>query len=571
MLIEQSTPTRYAKCHTYTGDNMSLPKDYNTQVAYFSAEYGLQTELPIYAGGLGVLSGDTIKEAADQEINMVAVGLLYRGIKAVQSVDESGWQTEQDADFDPVSCGIEHVYQIDEEQPQFIKITIGEEDIWLRAWKKQIKNLTLYLLDTDTDQNQPQDRHITHALYYGSEEDIIKQQLILGIGGVRLLNELGIKPHLYHVNEGRPAFLYFQVIQDLMKTGLSYSESSQLAKQRIVYTNHTLVKAGNQSYNTDLLKQYLVPTAQQLGTSVDDMLTLGNDNNSGGAFSVTQLALNTSCRASAVSQIHYNLSKDLWPDYNWSGITNGVHMPTWQDSDIAFNYEDAGKLWHTHQDKKRQLMEFVQQVTGYGYNPDWLVISWARRIASYKRPDSLFADIQRLKKLITSQDKPAMILMAGKAHALDTAAKQMLQTMIIAMQTELTGHALYIPNYNLDVASHLVKGSDIWVNTPVFGKEASGTSGMKAVANGVLQLTVEDGWANEVDWKGTGWALDSEKVSESFYSQLEQDIVPMFYNRNQDNIPVDWVTRMQRSIKLAEKFSTTRMLNEYKQKLYKID
>lgn len=544
-------------------------KKKRSPIAYFSAEYGLQADLPIYAGGLGILSGDTIKEAADQNVDMVAIGLLYRGVNYIQEIDSNGMQIEKDYPIDPLESGFEHVYVPgDEEQPLFIKVDLSVTELWCRVWKKDINQVTMYLLDTDNEQNHQDDRKITHALYFGSEDTLIKQQLILGLGGVKVLHALDIEPSVYHVNEGRPAFLYWELIRQLMDSkDMTFNQAADAAKSQIVYTNHTLVRAGNQAYNTSLLKKYSQSYADKMKISVKELLKPGIDKSSGGRFSMTQFALNTSHKASAVSQPHYVLSKGLWPEYNWIGITNGVHMPTWQDSQIRENHHDAGKLWQLHQEKKRALEQFVKERTGFGYDPERLVVSWARRIAGYKRPDALFEDMDRLKNIMMNKDRPVQFLMAGKAHALDDGAKKVLQH-ILEMMKELNGHAIFIPNYNIDVAKMLYIGSDVWLNTPFLGNEASGTSGMKAIANGVLQLTVEDGWAAEVDWHDLGWSLDGNHLNETLYFRLEEDIVPAFYHRNEHNFPVDWVHRMQQSIQLSQQYSTTRMLKEYQEKLY---
>lgn len=551
---------------------MSQKKHCNYPVAYLSAEYGLQADLPIYAGGLGILSGDTFKEAADQNLEMVAVGLLYRGVNYIQEIDEKGWQVEKNYDYDPVKSGFEHVFSPeDEEQPLFIKVHLTTHDVWARVWKKSINQTTLYLLDTNTEQNPPEEREITRALYYGSEDTLVKQQLILGIGGVKLLVALGIEPCLYHVNEGRPAFLYWELIRQLMDNQhLDYQQAAETAKSMIVYTNHTLVRAGNQAYNTELLRTYALYYAEKMGVTIDDLLSPGIDKSQNDKFSMTQFALNTSKSASAVSQPHYELSRSLWPEFNWMGITNGVHMPTWQASEIKDNQEDPEKLWQIHMEKKKRLSDFVLEKTGFGYDPERLVISWARRIAGYKRPGAIFEDLERLKHILQDKDRPVQFLMAGKAHASDDGAKKMLQG-IIDMMKELGGHAIFVPNYNMEVAHHLVQGSDIWLNTPILGQEASGTSGMKAIANGVLQLSVEDGWTAEVDWHGLGWTLDGNHLSETLYFRLEEDIVPSYYDRNDQGIPEEWVTKMQKSIELAEQYSSTRMLNEYKTRFYGLE
>ncbi len=536
-------------------------------VAYFCAEYGIQANLPLYAGGLGVLAGDTIKEAADQNFPMVAVGLLYRGEGAIQQITPEGMQQEVNLDVDPLTLGFEHVYV--DEMPLFIKVHLTQIDVWARCWKKTIKNnVVLYLLDTETDQNLAQERSITHAFYSGTDESLMKQQLILGIGGVKLLHRLDIHPALYHVNEGRPAFLHWQLIRSYMDGhGMSYEEAAALAKSKTVYTNHTLVTAGNESYNIHLLKTYGQYYADKMGISIDALLSPGVEDISD-HFVMTRFALNTSRKASGVSQLHYQLSKEHWPQYNWVGVTNGVHMPTWQDPEIRDCNKEGSGVWLVHQRKKNELMNYVQQHTGFGYDPNRLVISWARRIATYKRVHELFSDIKHLQAIIRNSERPVQLLIAGKAHVKDVPAKMLLQEVIHYMQNELNGFALFIPNYSIEVAQMLVKGSDVWLNTPVFGQEASGTSGMKAISNGVLQCTVNDGWAHEVDWNGIGWVLDPNNIANSFYNVVENEIVPLHYNRNAQGVPEEWVGRMKKSIELSKQFSTTRMLNEYKEKLY---
>ncbi len=539
-------------------------------VAYFCAEFGFDASLPLYAGGLGVLAGDTVKEAVDQNLEMVAVGLLYRGGNFIQKIDESGWQSEEDLAIDPVKSGFEHVYNTtDGDQPLFVKIHLTKQDVWARVWKKTVNQATLYLLDTDTDQNDPEDRGIAHALYYGSEEILIKQQMVLGIGGVKLLHALGIEPKVFHVNEGRPAFLYWQLIRHLMDfEKLDYQEASKKAKERIVYTNHTLVRAGNQAYDTGLLEHYALYYAEKMGVTINELLEPGIDRDTDGKFSMSLFALNTSSKASSVSQSHFELSKSIWPEYDWKNVTNGVHMPTWQDQEIRECDKNDMSLWGAHCKKKAELVDFVRARTGYGYDPDRLVLGWARRIAGYKRPNVMFEEIDRLAKILKNETRPVQFLIAGKAHPQDTGAKKILQQMIEHMQNELAGHALFIPQYDLEVAKVMVKGVDVWVNTPILGQEASGTSGMKAISNGVLQLTVEDGWAAEVDWHGVGWSLDSNHLSQTFYFRLEEDIVPAFYERDESGVPQLWLEMMKRSIDLSERFSTERMLNEYKEKLY---
>lgn len=535
-------------------------------LAFFCAEFGLDARLPIYAGGLGILAGDILKEAADQKIPLVALGLLYRGVGAAQMVNDQGEQIEINREFDPVSIGLEHVYVDD--TPLFVKVHLTQVNVWLRCWKKTIgETVTLYLLDTATDQNLPEERTINNSLYVGTEEALIKQQLLLGIGGVKILHALGIHPALYHVNEGRPAFLHWQLIRSYMDVhGMTYQEAHLLAKSKTVYTNHTLVGAGNQPFGLDLLRAYSRYYADKIGISVDELLQMGMLENN--QFSLTQFAMNSAERVSAVSQLHYELCKKAWPQFNWVNVTNGVHLPTWQDQDIKSFADAPTELWRVHQTKKRQLMEFVQQRTGFGYDPNRLVISWARRITGYKQLNQLFGDVIRLKEILSASGREVQLLISGKAHAYDKTSKQLITEVINHLAHDLPGYGLYIPNYDMDVARQLVAGSDVWLNTPEYGMEASGTSGMKAISNGVLQCTVKDGWAAEVNWKELGWELNADEVSDSLYTTLANQIVPMYWDRDTDGIPQAWVKRMQKSIELSKQFSATRMMKEYLEKLY---
>jgi starch phosphorylase len=538
-------------------------------IAYFCAEYGLEARLPIYAGGLGVLSGDTLKAAADQKKNMVAVGLLYHGEAAKQVITPEGEQLEEDVPFDELSVGLEHVYVDD--KPLFVKVHLTEVDIWVRVWKKTIgETVTLYLLDTDTEQNKISERTITYALYHGTEEELVKQQMILGIGGVKLLHELGLHPDVYHINEGRPAFLHWQLIRMFMdKHGMSYLEAKALAKEKTVYTNHTLVAAGNKGYPTHLIKTYADYYAQKIGISLDELLQDGTHSHPD-EFKMTRFALNISSKANGVSALHTSLSQEAWKQYQWCNVTNGVHMPTWQSPEFRQAELTDSRIWEIHLRNKQDLAHFAHQRSGYQFDPSKLVVGWARRIADYKHLDWLFADMDRLVRFVKNQDKPVQLIIAGKAHFGDSAGKALLKQVIGYMQNELSGSALFIPNYDLDVARHLVKGCDIWLNTPEYGKEACGTSGMKALANGVLNVTIQDGWVGEADWDAMGWIIDHTNPSQDLYSKLESEIVNTYFERNEHDVPEKWIAMMRKSIQTAKDFSAERMLNQYYQQLYTI-
>lgn len=551
-----------------------MPASYNVPsisaahpVAYFCAEYGFDTNLPIYAGGLGILAGDTLKQAADDSFPLVGVGLLYRGYGMRQRITEDGEQIDEDWLFDPLSQGLEHVYLDD--MPLFIKVHLSEVDVWLRCWKKTFSNgVVLYLLDSETDQNQLTERSITQVLYSGTQESQLKQQLLLGIGGVKLLTALGIHPSLYHVNEGRPAFLHWQLIRQLMDTHrITYESARQLAIERTVYTNHTLVAAGNQGYEMDLLKILSRYYAEKMGITVEELLRPGIDVDPN-IFAITRFALNVSRKASGVSALHTKLSEEYWPRYHWTNVTNGAHYPTWKsqllNDDVT---KDSERLWNAHTKEKENLVAYVQQLTGYGYDPTRLVITWARRLAGYKQVNALFDDLERLRHILKKKNQNVQLLIAGKAHQGDTQGKAVLKEIIGYMQRELSGNALFLPNYNIETAQHLVKGSDLWLNTPQIGKEACGTSGMKASANGVLQCSIPDGWIAEVKLDGMGWALPPKDLSTELYTLLEDTVVPMFYER-ENNLPKAWIERMQKTIAMSDQFSAQRMLKEYQEKLY---
>ncbi|HNQ16839.1 MAG TPA: alpha-glucan family phosphorylase, partial [Candidatus Woesebacteria bacterium] len=340
----------------------------------------------------------------------------------------------------------------------------------------------------------------------------------------------------------------------------------RLIKNKIVYTNHTLVAAGNMSYPISALTPLAEPYANKMEISTQQLLSLGSSGNPD-SFSVTSAALNVSHVASGVSQVHTDLSKQVWPDYNWTNITNGVHRGTWQDSQIKLASEDSTNLWQRHYQLKEQLRDYVHATTGFGYDHHRMVVSWARRIAGYKQLSALFSDIEALRRIATQQGREIQFLVSGKAHFGDSFSKDVLKEVIQHFSSDLSGYALFIPNYNIEIAQFLTKGSDVWLNTPIKGKEASGTSGMKAISNGVLQITVQDGWTSEVDWNSVGWTLNPDDLTSSLYEML-QNAQNMYFQKNDRGFSEEWVSRMKASIELFDRFSTERMLREYREKLY---
>lgn len=599
-------------------------------IAYFCAEYGLTHELPLYAGGLGILAGDTLKQAVDSKVPMVAFGLLYRGDQIRQVISVEGWQTEEDRAYDPVTMGFEHVYLDD--QPFFVKVKLADDLVWLRTWKRTLSNdVVLYLLDADTDQNHPHFRSLTRQLYFGDDTYQLEQQILLGVGSLKLLTALGMEPPVFHLNEGRSALLHWQLVLHIMKTeNCDYYTARERAISKTVYTNHTLVAAGNKQYDAEVVKKYAEPYAKQAGVSAEELIIAGLVNP--GSFSVTDYALNISRRANGVSQLHTKLSSENWPQYQWVNVTNGVHLPTWQapqfrelnstlDEKKSINPDDSrdpsatakpsfklidelpnDALWQKRITLKNQAQEFVKSRTGYGYDPNQLVVGWARRLAGYKRLDALFADVERLRAIIRHQQRPIQLLVAGKVHQGNDDGKASLQKVIQYMQKELSGQALFVPDYDMEVASHLTRGVDVWLNTPEYGREACGTSGMKAISNGVLQCSVKDGWLAEVDLNNIGWELNSDDISNSVYETLENLVAPEFYANKvggeansgiatqipgegpaeqPPDVPIglsvefttklpaeSWFQKMRNALKLSSQFSAEVMLENYLNKLY---
>lgn len=539
-------------------------------IVYLSAEFGLENKLPVYAGGLGILAGDILKGAADQHLHMLGIGLLYRGEEAIQNISPEGNQVEANFNFDPQEAGLELVMDVD--SPLYIKIHLTQVDVWVRVWRYRVgETVDLYLLDPDNEKNHSHERRLAYAIYSGTQEEIIKQQLVLGIGGVKLVRALGKKAYLFHINEGRPSFLHWQLVRHSMDyDGLSYADSVKTAINCTVYTNHTVVPAGNKSYDIDLLRAYAKYYSGKMGIDVNELLRPGIEKNGDGGFSITRYALNVSKKASSVSLPHFAVCKHNWPEYNWVNVTNGVHFPTWQADNLHEADYQNRDLWARHLENKRAAADYIAQRTGFSYDPHKLVITWARRVTEYKQLDLLFRDIDRLQSILLSTEKPVQLLVAGKAHVFDQNGKKIIREAIGYMSHELAGHALFIPNYNIDMGKALTRGSDLWLNFPRHGEEASGTSGMKAISNGLLQLTMPDGWCGEVDWFNVGWTInpDPSQTSNSIYDRLSNDIIPLFYRRNEEDLPLEWIEMMRRSREIAPHYSARRMVDQYRELLY---
>lgn len=548
---------------------MELPNDKNP-IAYFCAEYAIDSNMPTYAGGLGVLAGDTMLEAAHQGLPMVGIGMLYEGKYFIQKINEDGWQEEAPSLFHKVNTRCVRPVE-DRGKPIEITCNFAGDQIVIGVYRQRLgENTTLYFLTTNLDDNPEDWRQLINAEYWGDDEAQIRQQLILGIGGMKLLNMLKVNPSKIHFNEGRPIFAHWEMMHKYMQEGgLSFEQAFIMAKKQIVYTNHTLIAAGNKTYDPSLVRKYAMPIAEEMKVDAEKLVEPGLIDN-GARFSITDYALNVSSTVSAVSKPHGILSKKQWPNHNWKTITNAVYMDRWQHHRFGDPSLTRFQIWGEHNQRKRILEREVVERTGIGYDTNRLIIGWARRISGYKRLNLLFSDIKRLEKIVKQEGCEVQILIAGKAHPGDSEAKEHIQQVINYMKNELFEHAIYVHNYDLDLAFKLISGCDIWLNTPEYGMEASGTSGMKAASNGVLNFTIADGWAAEVDWTDKGWIIDKDNPVECIYSKFENEIVPLYYNRSDEGLPEKWIEMMKESIKMSKQYSTTRMLGEYVKKLYTV-
>jgi glycogen phosphorylase len=535
-------------------------------VAYFSMEFGVEAELPIYSGGLGVLAGDHLKAAAELGIPLVGVGLLYRGGYFKQGIDDQGRQTEEYQPVDPEALGLVR------EQPT-VDVDLAGETVSAAVWRKDVGSVPLYLLEVDW---------LTDALYGGDREHRIRQELLLGVGGVRALAALGLEPTVFHLNEGHSAFLAIERLRELTRGGRQLDEAIEHVRRTSVFTTHTPVPAGNEIFDDELVLRYAGGLAAEAGLERDDLLALGRAGNEDG-FGLTPLALRLSAHANGVSDLHGEVARKMWsPLFPDEGapighVTNGVHLGTWLDPAVAellrsvgirpeappdeAGWEaarelDLGELWQVHAGCKSRLAERA------GLDPERLTIGFARRFATYKRAGLVFSELERLLAL------PLQLVVAGKAHPQDTPGKDVLQRIVeLSRDPGLAGRVVFLENYDIALAQTLIPGCDVWLNTPRRPLEASGTSGMKAAVNGVLNLSVLDGWWAEGYSPEVGWAIDgiSEEADlHQLYRLLERDVVPTFLEHRGR-----WVEMMRSSIALlAPRFSMHRVLGEYAERYY---
>lgn len=474
-------------------------------IAYFCAEYAFDSNVSSYAGGLGVLAGDYLKESSDQNLPVVAVGLMYGDTK--------------------LSVLLE------------IDVPLQDQNIKVRVYKHMVGSIPVYLLGHEK---------ITQKLYTSDKETRLKQEIILGIGGLRTLEALGIHPIAYHLNEGHSAFLSLELIRhEMQEHKIGFEEAIIIARKRIIFTNHTLVAAGHEVYSNDLVALMLAGYAQELGVPVAEVVKLGLVQESS-TFSMTMLSLRMSEKINAVSKLHAKKAAEIWTDHPMIAITNGVHLKTWD--------QVGDNLVVGHQKQKEKLL------STFNWPSNTLVLGWARRFVEYKRPLAILENLDRLQKL------PVKIIFSGEPHESDIKGHEMLDTLLNLIKTKIGDQVVYIPNYNLEIAKQMVSGCDVWINTPIVGFEACGTSGMKAALNGTLPCSTRDGWVDEAELYGVGWILENENLSQNILDILERDIVPMYYHR-----PDQWESHMKNARDMAiNQFSATRMLGEYLDKLYPV-
>lgn len=585
-----------------------LPEGMDTPITYVSAEYALHESLPIYSGGLGVLSGDHLKSASDLDLPLIGVGLFYRRGYFRQLIDADGYQQHFYPDLDPQRLPLERVADRQGE-PLTLRIALDNREIDLAAWVVRVGHVPLVLLDADVATNPPEDRFITSQLYVRGREMRFEQELVLGRGAVAVMEALGLKPRAYHMNEGHSAFL---ALENARLSGARGLEAAIAAvRGRHVFTTHTPVPAGNEVFETDLVRPYLEATARQIGCSVDDILDLGHAETSHSpGFNMTALALRTSHRANGVSSLHADVSRKMWPGHEIVGITNGIHVGTWLGREMAkvlradgntdpaelaeraANLSDEA-IWAAHLAQKHRLMRFLRvrslrQLARHGHapaalrsqtrvlDPAALTIGFARRFASYKRADLLFHDMPRLERLLADRDRPVQVLMAGKAHPADRAGQEIIQRVWrLAGSDVLRGRVVFVEDYDMGVARLMVRGVDVWLNTPEWPREASGTSGMKAVANGVLHASVPDGWWAEGEDDACGFTIggaeapDADRDNDLLLRTLEEQITPLYYEGRDAGMPRRWVAMMRESMtRFLHRFSTRRMVSDYAEHLY---
>jgi starch phosphorylase len=599
-------------------------------VAYFSMEYAIHNSLPIYAGGLGVLAGDICKEASDLGLPLVAVGFMYPQGYFHQHISADGWQQEnyQQLDFEeaPINRVLSSKGDIAIAEVQLSDVTLA-----IGAWQVQVGRTNVYLLDTNLERNPAQYQRLAARLYAADPELRLQQEIVLGIGGVRILRALGISPVVWHANEGHIAFMMLERVREEVEGGASFSEAVAKTQKATVFTTHTPVPAGNDVFPVQLIEKYFSGYWKNLGIDRETFFQLGQQDSSvTQGFNMTVFALKMAEHRSAVSQLHETTTRrlwhGLWPNISEdqvpiSHITNGIHVPSWIAPELGFLFEkylgrdwireqdDKGlwerlldipdeEFWAIHQQLKRKLVGAIRErmrarwvvddvalwqmaAMGALLDPEVLTIAFTRRFTEYKRPTLILRDIERLKRIINNQWHPVQIIFAGKSHPADFASKRILQQVYtLATSRDFQGRLVFVEEYDMHMAHYLIHGADVWLNTPRRLQEACGTSGMKASLNGVLNLSVRDGWWNE-GYNGTnGWAIDGETTAprpdeedvadaEALYHLLEEEVVPLYYARDTSGVPHGWIRLAKEAIRsIVPVFCARRMLKEYIERMY---
>jgi starch phosphorylase len=617
-------------CRTWGGTHAGVLKA--RPVAYFSAEFGIHESLPIYSGGLGVLSGDHVKSASDLGVPLVGVGLFYAQGYFRQRLDTSGWQSEDYLNVDMKQLPLELLIGADH-QPVTVTVETRGPSISARVWKATVGRNRLLLLDSDVESNTPEDRQLTARLYGGDSRVRIRQELLLGVGGVRALRALQIHPGVLHLNEGHSAFAGLEMIRVRMKTeGLGFDDAMRRVSTMTVFTTHTPVPAGHDRFSSSLIEEHLGPLRDAMGISHDHLMSLGrvHPHDHGEDFCMTVLALKNSRRANAVSSLHGQVSRTMWtglfpgrPEESVpiGHITNGVHVHTWLAGPMRQLYDrqlgpkwtarsaepevweriesvDDGELWETHQVLKSRLLSFVRRRAGgqaerrgepkeaverfrRALSLDALTIGFARRFATYKRANLVFRDLELLGSLMGDAQFPIQLVFAGKAHPHDQPGKTILREIASFMRDpQFTGKVVFIEDYDINVGRHLVQGVDVWLNNPRRPLEASGTSGEKVVLNGGLNLSILDGWWAEAYDGENGFAIGMGETHSSveIHDQMDaaalgrtlvEEVIPLYYDRDRDGLPRGWIRRMKKAIRsLGWRFNADRMVMDYVLKCY---
>ena len=570
-------------------DEQTLGGDF--LVAYFSMEFALDESLPVYSGGLGVLAGDHLKSASELGVPLVGVGLFYERGYFRQALDETGWQRERYPLNDPTRLPLTLEREPDG-RPLLVHLELAGEPVAVRIWRADVGRTRLYLLDTDVEENGDAARSVTDRLYGGDREHRVRQEVVLGIGGVRALRRLGLAPSVFHLNEGHSALLAVERIRELTASGIRLERAFELVRSSTVFTTHTPVPAGNEVFEPELVKRYLAGPVAAVGLDWGDFLALGRVNDDDAQFGLTPFALRISERANGVSALHGAVAREMWhalwpdrpvEDVPIGHVTNGVHARTWLAAELGealggdwSRVRDLAdeELWRIHAAGKRELLRGSGE--GAGGDEDVLTIGFARRFATYKRAGLLFTDPDRLARLVADPERPVRLLLAGKAHPADDGGKELIRSVWqMASDPRFADRIVFLEDYEMTLARYLVQGVDVWLNTPRRPQEASGTSGMKAAMNGGLNCSILDGWWCEAYSPEVGFAIGGDKAADdaadaaALFDVFEREVVPAYYERDERGLPVRWLELMRGSIELlGARFNTNRMVREYVETMY---